>query len=61
MQEWKRNNKPQLSVMPEKGGNVSAMEIVEDFVYFISSASKSNLQVINIFSEEIFNIHFTVV
>lgn len=47
--------------MPEKGANVSAMEIVEDFIYFISSASKSSLQVINIFSKEIFKIDFTVV
>nr|GMD29913.1 putative E3 ubiquitin-protein ligase LIN-1 isoform X1 [Ipomoea batatas] len=45
IKEWKRNNKPQLSVMPEKGANVSAMEIVEDFIYFISSASKSSLQI----------------
>ncbi|XP_019158992.1 PREDICTED: putative E3 ubiquitin-protein ligase LIN-1 isoform X2 [Ipomoea nil] len=45
IKEWKRNNKPQLSVMPEKGANVSAMEIVEDFIYFVSSASKSSLQI----------------
>lgn len=45
MQDWRRNIKPEISVKPEKGARVLAMEVVEDFIYLITSASRSSLQV----------------
>lgn len=45
MQDWRRNIKPQVSVMSEKGANVLSMAVVEDFIYLNTSASRSSLQV----------------
>ncbi|KAJ8530874.1 hypothetical protein K7X08_023755 [Anisodus acutangulus] len=42
---WRKNKKPQISMSPEKGANVLAMEVVEDFIYLICSASMSNIQI----------------
>ena len=49
-QEWRRRSKPQISILPDKGKNVLAMEVVEDFIYLNCSPSTSILQVIDIFS-----------
>lgn len=45
MQDWRRNIKPEISIKLEKGASVHAMEVVEDFIYLTSSASRSSLQV----------------
>uniref|UniRef100_M1ASW5 Nucleotide binding protein n=1 Tax=Solanum tuberosum TaxID=4113 RepID=M1ASW5_SOLTU len=45
IKDWRKNKKPQISMSPEKGGNVLAMEVVEDFIYLIFSASMSNIQI----------------
>ncbi|KAJ8566002.1 hypothetical protein K7X08_008578 [Anisodus acutangulus] len=45
IKDWRKNKKPQISMSPEKGANVLAMEIVEDFIYLICSASMSNIQI----------------
>ncbi|KAK7303780.1 hypothetical protein RJT34_14696 [Clitoria ternatea] len=43
--EWKRTKKPKVSVLTDKGDNVAAMEVVEDFLYLISSSSPNNIQI----------------
>ncbi|KAI4317580.1 hypothetical protein L6164_025441 [Bauhinia variegata] len=43
--EWKRNGKSQISVLTQKGDKVLAMEVVEDFLYIISSSSAKNIQI----------------
>ncbi|CAN4106227.1 unnamed protein product [Withania somnifera] len=45
IKDWRKNKKPQISMSPEKGANVLAMEVVEDFIYLICSASMSNIQI----------------
>ncbi|XP_060197763.1 putative E3 ubiquitin-protein ligase LIN-1 [Lycium barbarum] len=45
IKDWRKNKKPQISVSPEKGANVLAIEVVEDFIYLICSASMSNIQI----------------
>ncbi|KAK6803632.1 hypothetical protein RDI58_001416 [Solanum bulbocastanum] len=45
IKDWKKNKKPQISMSTEKGANVLAMEVVEDFIYLICSASMSNIQI----------------
>ncbi|XP_027115995.1 putative E3 ubiquitin-protein ligase LIN-1 isoform X1 [Coffea arabica] len=45
IKDWRRNIKPQVSVMSEKGANVLAMEVVEDFIYLNTAASRSSLQI----------------
>ncbi|XP_054806841.1 putative E3 ubiquitin-protein ligase LIN-1 isoform X2 [Prosopis cineraria] len=44
-QEWKRNGKPQVSIFTGKGDSVIAMEVVEDFVYVITSSLTNNIQI----------------
>ncbi|KAF7837811.1 putative E3 ubiquitin-protein ligase LIN-1 [Senna tora] len=44
-QDWKRNGKPHISFRTEKGDSLVAMEVVEDFLYLISSSSTSNIQI----------------
>ncbi|ESW10915.1 hypothetical protein PHAVU_009G249000 [Phaseolus vulgaris] len=43
--EWKRTRKPKLSILTDKGDNVVAMEVVEDFLYLISSSSPNHIQI----------------
>ncbi|KAJ1407660.1 WD40/YVTN repeat-like-containing domain superfamily [Sesbania bispinosa] len=43
--EWKRTRKPKISILTEKGDNVVAMEVVEDFLYLISSSSAYSIQI----------------
>ncbi|KAL2603958.1 hypothetical protein AAZV13_09G041400 [Glycine max] len=43
--EWKRTKKPKVSIFTDKGDNVAAMEVVEDFLYLISSSSPNNIQI----------------
>ncbi|KAL5140973.1 putative E3 ubiquitin-protein ligase LIN-1 [Glycine soja] len=43
--EWKRTKKPKVSILTDKGDNVAAMEVVEDFLYLISSSSPNNIQI----------------
>lgn len=43
--DWRRNIKPEVSIKLEKGASVQAMEVVEDFIYLTSSASRSSLQI----------------
>lgn len=43
--EWKRSAKPKISILTDKGDNVVAMEVVEDFLYLISSSSASSIQI----------------
>ncbi|KAM3358495.1 putative E3 ubiquitin-protein ligase LIN [Capsicum galapagoense] len=45
IKDWRKNKKPQISMSPEKGANVLAMEVVEDFIYLICSVSMSNIQI----------------
>lgn len=45
IKEWRRGSKPQVSFVPEKGTNILAMEVVEDFIYLNSSSSTSTLQI----------------
>ncbi|CAI9118834.1 OLC1v1020461C1 [Oldenlandia corymbosa var. corymbosa] len=45
IKDWRRNIKPQVSVTCDKGANVLAMEVVEDFIYINSAASRSTLQI----------------
>ena len=49
VQEWRRKSKPQMSIVPDRGTNVLAMEVVEDFIYLKCSSSPSILQVISAF------------
>ncbi|XP_027359906.1 putative E3 ubiquitin-protein ligase LIN-1 isoform X1 [Abrus precatorius] len=43
--EWKRARKPKVSILTDKGDNVVALEVVEDFLYQISSSSPNNIQI----------------
>ncbi|MED6213910.1 hypothetical protein PIB30_098017 [Stylosanthes scabra] len=44
--EWKkRTGKPKISIHSDKGDNVMAMEVVEDFIYLISSSSANSIQI----------------
>ncbi|KAA8527444.1 hypothetical protein F0562_034841 [Nyssa sinensis] len=45
IREWRRKSKPQMSIVPEKGANVLAMGVVEDFIYLNCSSSTSILQI----------------
>ncbi|GER52179.1 transducin/WD40 repeat-like superfamily protein [Striga asiatica] len=45
IKEWRRSNKPQISIMPEKGASVVSMEVLEDFIYINCSTSMSSLQI----------------
>ncbi|CAK7323112.1 unnamed protein product [Dovyalis caffra] len=45
VKEWRMHHKPQISTVADKGRNVLAMEVVEDFTYFNCSSSTSNLQI----------------
>uniref|UniRef100_A0A5B7B9C4 Putative E3 ubiquitin-protein ligase LIN-1 isoform X2 n=1 Tax=Davidia involucrata TaxID=16924 RepID=A0A5B7B9C4_DAVIN len=45
IREWRRHSKPQMSIVPEKGANVLAMGVVEDFIYLNCSSSTSILQI----------------
>ncbi|XP_022760584.1 putative E3 ubiquitin-protein ligase LIN-1 isoform X2 [Durio zibethinus] len=45
IREWRRNSEPQMSMAPEKGANILAMEIVEDFIYLNCSSSANSLQI----------------
>ncbi|CAA3003071.1 E3 ubiquitin- ligase LIN [Olea europaea subsp. europaea] len=47
IKDWRKNNSPQISVVPEKGASILAMEVVEDFIYLNCSTSMSSLQVTN--------------
>ncbi|KAL0457421.1 UNVERIFIED_CONTAM: putative E3 ubiquitin-protein ligase LIN [Sesamum latifolium] len=42
MQDWRRSSKPQVSIAPEKGASILAMEVVEDFIYLNCSTSMSS-------------------
>ncbi|XP_058212483.1 putative E3 ubiquitin-protein ligase LIN isoform X2 [Rhododendron vialii] len=45
IKEWRRQSKPQMSLLPDRGTNVLAMEVVEDFIYLNCSSSRSVLQI----------------
>ncbi|XP_073028336.1 putative E3 ubiquitin-protein ligase LIN [Primulina eburnea] len=45
MKDWRRSIRPQISVVPDKGGSILAMEVVEDFIYLQCSKSMSSLQI----------------
>ncbi|KAI3469373.1 hypothetical protein Pfo_026036 [Paulownia fortunei] len=45
MKDWRRSSRPQISIMPEKGASILAMEVVEDFIYLNCSTSMSSLQI----------------
>ncbi|KAK9068062.1 hypothetical protein SSX86_012173 [Deinandra increscens subsp. villosa] len=45
IKDWRRQIKAQVSMVPEKGANVVAMSIVEDFIYLNTSCSPSNLEI----------------
>ncbi|XP_057772122.1 putative E3 ubiquitin-protein ligase LIN-1 [Salvia miltiorrhiza] len=45
MKEWRRSSRPQMSLVPEKGASILAMEVVEDFIYLNCSTSMSSLQI----------------
>lgn len=45
IKDWRKNKKPQISMSPEKGANVLAMEVVEDFIYLLCSTSMSFIQI----------------
>ncbi|XVF38737.1 hypothetical protein REPUB_Repub20aG0127400 [Reevesia pubescens] len=45
IREWRRNSEPQMSMVPEKGANILAMEVVEDFIYLNCSSSANSLQI----------------
>ncbi|KAK7289927.1 hypothetical protein RIF29_03967 [Crotalaria pallida] len=45
IKEWKKTGKSKFSVLTDKGDNVVAMEVVEDFIYIISSSSANNIQI----------------
>ncbi|TXG71714.1 hypothetical protein EZV62_000293 [Acer yangbiense] len=48
IKEWRRQCEPQMSIVPEKGTNVLAMGVVEDFIYLnCSNSSSSSLQVLS--------------
>ncbi|KAL1320911.1 putative E3 ubiquitin-protein ligase LIN-1 isoform X2 [Arachis ipaensis] len=44
--EWKKKiGKPKISIHSDKGDSVMAMEVVEDFIYLISSSSANSIQI----------------
>ncbi|XP_073119281.1 putative E3 ubiquitin-protein ligase LIN-1 [Henckelia pumila] len=45
MKDWRRSIGPQISIVPDKGGSILAMEVVEDFIYLHCSKSMSSLQI----------------
>ncbi|KAL2459268.1 Transducin/WD40 repeat-like superfamily protein [Forsythia ovata] len=45
IKDWRKNSRPQISVVPEKGASILAMEVVEDFIYLNCSTSMSSLQI----------------
>ncbi|KAI9194693.1 hypothetical protein LWI28_008253 [Acer negundo] len=46
IKEWRRQCEPQMSIVPEKGTNVLAMGVVEDFIYLnCGNSSSSSLQI----------------
>ncbi|XWS39021.1 hypothetical protein CRYUN_Cryun18bG0014400 [Craigia yunnanensis] len=45
IREWRRNSEPQMSIAQEKGANILAMEVVEDFIYLNCSTSANSLQI----------------
>ncbi|KAJ0802953.1 putative [Myosin heavy-chain] kinase transcription factor WD40-like family [Helianthus annuus] len=45
IKDWRKQSKAQVSVVPEKRANVVAMSIVEDFIYFSTSCSSSNIEI----------------
>ncbi|XP_047315042.1 putative E3 ubiquitin-protein ligase LIN-1 [Impatiens glandulifera] len=45
IKEWRRQNKPHVTIVPEGGNHVQAMEIVEDFIYINCNQSPSTLQI----------------
>ncbi|XP_076924094.1 putative E3 ubiquitin-protein ligase LIN-1 [Bidens hawaiensis] len=45
IKDWRKQSKAQMSITPEKRTNVVAMSIVEDFIYFTTSGSSSNLEI----------------
>ncbi|XP_047337196.1 putative E3 ubiquitin-protein ligase LIN [Impatiens glandulifera] len=45
IKEWRRQSKPRITIVPEGGTHVRAMEIVEDFIYLNCNQSPSTLQI----------------
>ncbi|KAL3626532.1 hypothetical protein CASFOL_030081 [Castilleja foliolosa] len=45
IKDWRKNKKPEISIVPEKGASILSMEIVEDFIYLNCSTSTSSLQI----------------
>ncbi|XP_038703002.1 putative E3 ubiquitin-protein ligase LIN-1 [Tripterygium wilfordii] len=45
LKEWRRQSEPQMSIVTEKGRNILAIAVVEDFVYLTCSSSTSILQI----------------
>lgn len=45
LKDWRRNSKPQISVTPEKRATALTTEVVEDFIYLHTTASRSSLQI----------------
>ncbi|GFQ05909.1 putative E3 ubiquitin-protein ligase lin-1 [Phtheirospermum japonicum] len=45
MKDWKKSNKLQISIVPEKGASILSMEVVEDFIYLNCGTSTSSLQI----------------
>ncbi|KAI8004081.1 putative E3 ubiquitin-protein ligase LIN-1 [Camellia lanceoleosa] len=45
IKEWGKQSKPQMSMVPDRGTSVLAMEVVEDFIYLNCSPSTSILQI----------------
>jgi hypothetical protein len=46
IKDLRRNYEPQMSITAEKGSNIVAMGVVEDFIYLNRSSSANTLQVI---------------
>ncbi|KAK6161099.1 hypothetical protein DH2020_004480 [Rehmannia glutinosa] len=45
IKDWRKSSKPQISMVPEKGASIVAMEVVEDFIYLNCGTSMSSLQI----------------
>ncbi|KAL2548535.1 WD repeat domain-containing protein [Forsythia ovata] len=45
IKDWRKNSMPRISVVPQKGANILAMEVVEDFIYLNCSTSMSSLSI----------------
>ncbi|KAK1418987.1 hypothetical protein QVD17_28141 [Tagetes erecta] len=45
IKDWRRQSKALVSITPEKGANVLAMSIVEDFIYLYTTSSSSHLEI----------------